>query len=99
VILLGGLSILSILLSLIDNELYIKKVKIYYEQKFKEGYFTMLTYALYKELQTLTLNPQENAVRFLNGIVSCCEAVIVYYKYKVKALNEFKGSGVYEICS
>ena len=93
VLLLGGLSILSIILSLIDNELYIKKVKKYYEQKYREGYFTMLTYALYKELQTLTLNPQENVIRFLNGLVSCSEVIIVYYKYKFilrKNIYEYK---------
>lgn len=92
-ILLGGLSILSILLSLIDNELYIHKVKVYYEQKYKEGTFTKLTYELYKELQTLTVNSKENVIRFLNGIVSCCEVVIVYYKYKFilrKNIYEYK---------
>ena len=96
-IVLGILSLISIILALIDNEFYIKETRQFYNDLVINKNISKLEAV--KKLDKRSITKTENFIRYLNGItsISICLFIIMKYEYYIigdklnKKISEYDG--------
>ena len=82
-IILGILSLISIILALIDNEIYIKETRQFYNDLVINK--NISKEEAVKKLDKRSITKTENFIRYLNGItsISICLFIIMKYEYYI----------------
>ena len=82
---LGIFSLFSIILAILDNEIYIKKTRKYIKPYIKDNIYDINSL---KKIGKRKISNLENFIRSLNGILSIILCIIVIIKYKFYLIGE-----------
>lgn len=96
---IGIISAISIVLSVVDNILFISKTNDFITSYMKKNNILTKTLEVYKKIEERNLDLDENLIRILNGAASICGCVFLFLRYQKelvlykmdKKLSEYDG--------
>ena len=91
-ILISILMIVNIILSILDNEIYIKKTNDFLVEKMNNENITLISKEVLEEIGEREISSSENIIRYIEGVIILISLVLIYLTYYFK-IQIYKLSG------